>query len=209
VIRAANPAATLADAAGPALRSSTHRAILEAGPMNRQTMLTFIVFTVVCLGASLFATQQLMARKRIEYENAALRAQLEKQGKEQEEAAARIAMLQQSVEKASSEAMTLRQQVAVQEQKVTRFEDQARARETGESFKTSCIDSDAKLGADAIYVRGYVQVENGRSYDSCNGDRLIENVCIENPQGSGHWIPDYKWVTCPGGSRCVSGECLR
>ena len=177
--------------------------------MNRQTLLTFIVFTAVSLGASLFATQQLMARKRIEHENALLQAQVEKQGREQEEAAARIATLQQSVEKASAEAVALRQQVANEEQKVARFEDQTRAREAGESFKTSCIDSDANLGADAIYVRGYVQVGGGRSYDSCNGNRLIEQVCIENPHGSGHWIPDFNWITCPGGSRCVSGECLR
>jgi cell division protein FtsB len=182
---------------------------MEPDPMNRQTMLTFIVFTVVCLGASLFATQQLMARKRIERDNAVLQAQVEKQAREQEEATARIATLQQSVETVSSEATALRQKVAVQEQQVARFEDQARAREAGESFKTNCVDSDASQGADAIYVRGFVQVDNARSYDSCQGNRLLEQVCIENPHGSGHWIPDFNWVTCPAGSRCVSGECLR
>ncbi len=176
--------------------------------MNRQTMLTLIVFTVVCLAASLIATQQLIARKRIEHENTVLQGQIMTQRKEQEEATARIAALQQGVEKASSEANALRQQVAVQDQQVARLAEQSRARETGESFKTSCLDSDAKLGADAIYVRGYVQVENGRSYDSCQGNRLLEQVCIENPHSSGHWIPDYNWVNCPGGARCVNGECL-
>ncbi len=177
--------------------------------MNRQSMLTFIVLTVVCLGASLFATQQLIARKRIEHENAALQTRVETQGKEQEEATARIATLQQNIEKASTEATALRQQVAVQDQKLARVEDQARVRQSDESFKTSCTDSDAKLGSGAIFVRGYVEVENARSYDGCQGNRLLEQVCIENPHGSGHWIPDFNWVTCPGGARCVDGECLR
>ena len=162
--------------------------------MNRQTMLTFIVFTVVCLGASLFATQQVIARKRIEHENAILQGEAVTQRKAQEEAAARIATLQQNVEQASSEAMTLRQQIAAQAQK---------------SFRTSCIDSDARLGTDAVFVRGYVQTENSRTYDSCRENQLLEQVCIENPRGSGHWIPDYNWITCPHGARCVNGECLR
>jgi len=177
--------------------------------MNRQTMLTFVVLTVVCLCASLFSTQQLIARKRIEHENADLRARMETQGKEQEEAAARIATLQQSVEKTSTEATALRQQVAVQDQKLARVEVLTQAREHEESFKTSCVDSDAKLGSGSIFVRGYVEVENARSYDSCQGNRLLEQVCIENPHGSGHWIPDFNWVNCPGGARCVNGECLR
>jgi len=176
--------------------------------MNRQTMLTFIVFTVVCLAASLFATQQLIARKRIEHENTVLQEQMVTQRREQDEATARIAALQQSADKASSDLTALRQQLAVQDQQVARLTEQGRARETGESFKTSCLDSDAKLGADAIYVRGYVQVENARSYDSCQGNRLLEQVCIENPHGSGHWIPDYNWINCPGDARCVNGECL-
>jgi len=176
--------------------------------MNRQTILTFIVFAVVCLGTSLFATQQLIARKRIEHENAILQGEALTQRKAQEEAAARIATLQQSVEQASSEATTLRQQIAAQEQNVTRLESQARARATGESLRTSCIDSDARLGADAVFVRGYVQTENSRTYDSCRENQLLEQVCIENPRGSGHWIPDYNWITCPHGARCVNGECL-
>ena len=176
--------------------------------MNRQTMLTFIVFTAVCVGASLFATQQLIARKRLEHENTVLQAQAVEQRKEQEEAAARIATLQQSVEKTSTESMALRQQVAMQDQKLARLESQGRARETGDSFRTSCVDSDARLGTDAVFVRGYVQTENSRSYDSCRGDQLLEQVCIENPRGSGHWIPDYNSVTCPHGARCVNGECL-
>lgn len=176
--------------------------------MNRQTTLTFIVFTVVCLASSLFATQQLIARKRIEHENTVLQGQIAAQRREQEEATARLAALQQSAEKASSEATALRQQISVQGQQMARLTEQGRARETGESSRTSCLDSDARLGADAIYVRGYVQVENSRSYDSCQGDRLIEQVCIENPHGSGRWIPDYNGINCPGGARCVNGECL-
>jgi hypothetical protein len=176
--------------------------------MNRQTVLTFIVFTVVCVGASMIATQQLIARKRIEHENAQLRALVDKQAKDQEETAARIAMLQQTADKAAADANVLRQKLTNQDQKVATIEEQERARQAGESFKTSCLDSDSNLGPEAIYVRGYVQVENGRSYDTCQGNQLIEHICIENPHGSGHWIPDAKWVTCPAGARCVNGECL-
>ncbi len=38
--------------------------------------------------------------------------------------------------------------------------------------------------------------------------QLVEHFCIENPAGSGRWIHDAKILTCPGGARCVSGECL-
>ena len=79
----------------------------------------------------------------------------------------------------------------------------------------TCLDSDAEFGDEDIFVRGFVDVKSNldagtaRVTDHCRLDQLVEFVCIENPQGSGRFINDARLVDCPGGSRCVSGECLQ
>lgn len=79
----------------------------------------------------------------------------------------------------------------------------------------TCLDSDAEFGDEDIFVRGFVDVKSdldpgtARVTDHCRLDRLVEFVCIENPQGSGRFISDARLIDCPGGSRCVSGECLQ
>jgi hypothetical protein len=72
-----------------------------------------------------------------------------------------------------------------------------------------CVDSDARHGFDSIYVRGTVRVGNTTVTDHCRLDRLVEFTCIENPPGSGRFLSEAKILSCPRGSRCVQGECLR
>ena len=177
--------------------------------MSRQTVLTFIVFTVVSLCATMFATQQMMARRRLQTENTQLHATVDQQEQDRLAAAEKLRALQQSADQAARESDALRQQLANQTQAMTRIQDQASVQDRDMMSRTNCRDSDAKLGADAIFVGGYIEVGNSRSYDKCRGNQLVEFVCIENPHGSGRWLPDAKMINCPAGSRCVSGECLR
>jgi hypothetical protein len=100
-------------------------------------------------------------------------------------------------------------QAAEAEQRVAKAKAELAAIKNPPEDKPNCFDSDAKYGVDAIYFRGSVRVGGGTSYDHCRLGQLVEFSCIENPAGSGRFIPDATIADCPSGSRCVDGECLR
>lgn len=72
-----------------------------------------------------------------------------------------------------------------------------------------CSDSDADRGDDAIFVRGRVRTSEAEVTDHCRLAQLVEFSCIENPPGSGRFVPDAKLVDCPDGGSCDEGACLR
>jgi len=117
-----------------------------------------------------------------------LRAEATRQTKRVEEARAQAAEAEQRVAKATTELAAVR---------------------NPPEDKPSCFDSDAKYGADAIYVRGGIQVGTGESFDHCRLGQLVEFSCIEKPAGSGRFIHEGQFIDCPSGSSCYEGACVR
>jgi hypothetical protein len=77
----------------------------------------------------------------------------------------------------------------------------------------TCTDSNATLGANAIYAAGTVtSVDSSgntqKFTDSCgDATHLIEYVCRESPVGSGHYASGRTIVQCPKG--CLGGACQK
>ena len=100
-------------------------------------------------------------------------------------------------------------QLALIEEQVVKSRGNGAARRDLPEAEASCIDSDATHGADAIYVRGSIEVGGGTSFDHCRLGRLVEFSCVASPDGSGRLIRDGKIADCPSGSSCVDGACVR
>ena len=83
------------------------------------------------------------------------------------------------------------------------------ASRNGAEDRANCFDSDAKYGADAIYVPGSTRMGGGENFDHCRLGQLAEFSCVENPAGSGRFIPEGKLMDCPSGSSCEEGACVR
>ena len=77
----------------------------------------------------------------------------------------------------------------------------------------TCTDSNASLGANAIYTQGTVtsidSTGNAQKLTDDCGDatHLIEYICYESPVGSGHYASGRTIVQCPKG--CANGACKK
>jgi hypothetical protein len=77
----------------------------------------------------------------------------------------------------------------------------------------TCTDSNASLGANAIYTQGtVVSVDSTgntqKLTDECaDATHLVEYVCYESPVGSGHYASGRKIISCANG--CANGVCKR
>jgi hypothetical protein len=84
------------------------------------------------------------------------------------------------------------------------------ASRTGAADQPDCFDSDATYGDDGIYVRGSARTKEGAEIrDHCRLGQLVEFSCVENPAGSGRFIPEGKLIDCPSGSSCEDDACVR
>lgn len=78
---------------------------------------------------------------------------------------------------------------------------------------STCADSDASLGANAIYTKGSVTAVNSNGdaqtlIDYCaDKTHLIEYICYESPVGSGKYGSGRTIVDCANG--CLNGACVR
>ena len=171
--------------------------------MNRKALSLFLLFAMV--GLAVFAV-------------AAYRSKPQAETKPQSEAvdshsaeAGRVA----EVAEAATVVQTSGTRTTRQEQQVTRQREQRQLRTSPQLPTNTCLDSDAEFGDEDIFVRGFVEVTSdldagtARVTDHCRLGQLVEFVCIENPQGSGRFINEARLIDCPGGSRCVNGECLQ
>ena len=178
--------------------------------MDKKAMMPVIVLTIVSLAAALAAVFMWIDRTELVRQKDELDSrvqELQKQidtGKAAEQAL-RAEMAQQQAQQVNQQA----QQVAQQAQQVAQAQREVEATRNPPEDKPTCFDSDAKYGADAIYVRGSVRAGMGQVTDHCRLGQLVEFSCIENPLGSGRFLVDSKIMNCPAGSRCVDGECLR
>ena len=77
----------------------------------------------------------------------------------------------------------------------------------------TCADSDASLGADAIYTKGTVTSTDSLGHtqtltDDCvNATYLEKYICYESPVGSGHYTDGRTVVKCAKG--CANGACKK
>src|SRR2546425_503452 len=170
--------------------------------MDKKAMMPVIILAIFSLAAALAAVFMWIDRTELV--------------RQKDELDSRVQELQKQIETAKAAEQTLRVEMAQQAQQVTQQAQQvAQAQKEVEAIrnppedKPTCFDSDAKYGADAIYVRGSVRAGMGQVTDHCRLGQLVEFSCIENPVGSGRFLVDSKIMDCPRGSRCVDGECLR
>ena len=163
--------------------------------MDRRAMTLVITVAVICLGAALLAGFQWAERAELERQKAELDARVQEQ--------------QKQAEAAKATEQSLRAEMTQQSQQVTQMKKEIESFRNPPEDKPTCVDSDAKYGTDAIYIRGHVQAGNATVTDHCRLGQLVEFSCIENPPGSGRFLSDATIMNCPQGSRCVEGECLR
>ncbi len=177
--------------------------------MDRKTVTPITVLAVVCLGAAVAAVFLWIDRVNLVRTNSDLDSRVQELQKEIETVKAaeqsQRAEMTQKVKQATQRA----EQVARQAQQAAPLRQEIDAIRNPPEDKPSCIDSDAKYGADALYIRGSVRAGNVQVSDHCRLGQLVEFSCIENPVGSGRFLVDSKIMNCPAGSRCVDGECLR
>jgi len=165
----------------------------------RKQHLTLVIILVIGVGLSGFAAQQWLERKELERQTAELDSRTEQ--------------LEQQVKEAHTAEQSLRAETLQQETRLAQLREENERLKPPPLDRPTCVDSDAKYGRDAIYVRGTIEVRSdggvGSKTDHCRMDQLVEFSCLENPPGSGFFIDDVQILSCPAGSRCVSGECLR
>jgi hypothetical protein len=171
--------------------------------MNRKLLSLFLLFAMVGLAVFAVAAYRSKQRAEVTPQSSALDSDSAEPGRVEE------------VAEAATMGQTSGKETVRQEQQVTRQREQTQNR-TSPPFSTrTCLDSDADFGDEDIFVRGFVDVKSdldagtARVTDHCRLGQLVEFVCIENPQGSGRFISDARLIDCPGGSRCVGGECLQ
>lgn len=178
--------------------------------MDKHPRIVFILLIASICGTAGLAVYHWTARKDFQHRNAELDARVHDLQREREAAVAKNEALGQQLERAGATEQQLRDEADRQAKELAVFRQREEERRNPAPGKATCIDSDAKLKEDAIYVRGSVEVGGGgRSFDHCRLGQLVEFQCLENPAGSGRFISDAKMIDCPAGSRCVSGECLR
>ena len=167
--------------------------------MDKKAMMPVIILAIVSLAAALAAGFMWIDRTELV--------------RQKDELDSRVQELQKQLETAKASEQTLRAEMAQQAQQVAQQVAQAQkeieAIRNPPEDKPTCFDSDAKYGAEAIYIRGSVRAGNAQMSDHCRLGQLVEFSCIENPVGSGRFLVDSKIMDCPRGSRCVEGECLR
>jgi len=177
--------------------------------MDRKTVTPITVLAVVCLGAALAAVFLWIDRVNLVRRNNDLDSRVQELQKELETVKAAEEALRAEMTQKVQQATQRAEQVAQQAQQAARLQQEIDAIRNPPEDKPSCIDSDAKYGADAIYIRGTVRAGMAQMTDHCRLGQLVEHTCIENPVGSGRFLVDSKIMNCPAGSRCVDGECLR
>ena len=176
--------------------------------MDQRSWIILALMTLFCLCTSGLAAQQWMARTDLKRVNSELHAQVQDLELKQTAVASQMGLLNKQMKEVREREEATRIQAALKVDDERRRRAQAERATKRSDGKPSCFDSDAELGEDSIFVRGYVQVGGGRVTDHCRLGQLVEHSCIENPTGSGRWIHDAKILTCPDKERCVSGECL-
>jgi len=173
--------------------------------MDKKVMTPIIILAVGCLGAVLAAAFLWMDRAELMRKNSGLDSRVQELQREIEA----VKAAEQSLRAEMTQRAQQAEQVMQQAQQAARLQQEIDAIRHPPEDKPSCIDSDAKYGADAIYIRGSVRTGFGQASDHCRLGQLVEHTCIENPVGSGRFLVDSKIMNCPAGSRCVEGECLR
>jgi hypothetical protein len=163
--------------------------------MDSKNTTTIIILAVICIGVAVVAGFQWVGRAEADRRNAELDA--------------RVQEGQKQLEAARATEQSLRTESAQQAQQVTQLQKENQALKNPPIDMPTCVDSDAKYGTDAIYYRGSVRAGSATVTDHCRLGQLVEFSCIENPPGSGRFLSDATILSCPPGSRCVEGECLR
>jgi hypothetical protein len=170
--------------------------------MDNKTMTPLIILAVVCVGAVLAVVFLWMDRAELERRNSELDSRVQELQRELESVKATAESLRAEMTQKVQQASQQAQQTAKLQQEIDSIRNPPEDRPT-------CFDSDAKYGADSIYIRGSVRAGNAQLTDHCRLGQLVEHTCIENPVGSGRFLVDSRIMNCPAGSRCVDGECLR
>jgi len=171
--------------------------------VDKKTVTILLLVGLVVAGTAggmVYVQSQRAKEERVRAEG--LERQIDAAGKAEMELRAEAVQQAKRIEEAQ-------RQTAAAEQQVAKAKAQLEALRNPPEDKPSCFDSDAKYGADALYVRGSRRVGGSTSTDHCRLGQLVEFSCIENPVGSGRFIADATLLDCPSGSRCVEGECLR
>ncbi|HKB07558.1 MAG TPA: hypothetical protein VKF61_04675 [Candidatus Polarisedimenticolia bacterium] len=177
--------------------------------MDRKAVTPITVLAVVCLGAALSAVFLWIDRAKLVRTNGDLDSRVQELQKELESVKAAEQAMRAEMSQRVEQATQRTEQVAQQAQQAARLRQEVEAIRNPPEDRPTCIDSDAKYGADAIYIRGSVRAGNVQVSDHCRLGQLVEFSCIENPVRSGRFLVDSRIMNCPAGSRCVDGECLR
>src|SRR5262245_33470997 len=118
--------------------------------MDRRSPTPLVILAVVCLGAMLAAVFLWMDRADLERRNSELDS--------------RVQELQGELEAVKSTEQSLRAemtrkdaQAGQQAQQAAKLQQQIDAIRNPPEDRPTCVDSDAKYGADAIYIRGSVR----------------------------------------------------
>jgi len=174
--------------------------------MDKKVMMPVIILAIVSLAAALAAGFMWIDRTELVRQKDELDSRVQELQKQLETAKASEQTLRAEMAQQAQQAAQQAQQVA---QQVAQAQKEIEAIRNPPEDKPTCFDSDAKYGAEAIYIRGSVRAGNAQMSDHCRLGQLVEFSCIENPVGSGRFLVDSKIMDCPRGSRCVEGECLR
>src|SRR5262245_38870524 len=164
--------------------------------MDSRNATPLVIVAVVCLGAVLAVVFLWKDRADLERRNGELDSRVQVLQRELESVKSTEQSLRAEMTRRDAQASQVAQQAAKLQQAIDAIRNPPEDR-------PSCIDSDAKYGADAIYIRGSVRAGMSQVTDHCRLGQLVEFFCIEHPVGSGRFLVDSRIMNCPAGSRCV------